>query len=120
MRKPARAAAVLGCAARAKSRIIGFGYKPPLSIRVPQHAAINYTIEQVDAGEAAAFVRRYEYLGDAGHPLSCYGARNAAGELAAVAIFGRPAVTLDQNTIVLERGACATSPYGLMVYQQSL
>jgi hypothetical protein len=114
MRKPARAAAVLGCAAHAKKSNHRLRLQAAVLDPRPQHAAINYTIEQVDARKAAAFVRRYEYLGDAGYPLSCYGARNAAGELAAVAIFGRPAVTLDQNTIVLERGACATSPYGLM------
>ena len=87
---------------------------------------IGYTIEAIGKGEADEFIQRYEHLSTVGHPLARYGARNAAGELAAVALFGRPHVqaagicrALDPRNlseadreylgkvICLERGACA-------------
>jgi hypothetical protein len=34
-----------------------------------------YSIEAIAPGEAAEFIRRYEYLGTPGHPLARYGAR---------------------------------------------
>ena len=87
---------------------------------------IVYTIEAIGRAEADAFIQRYEHLGTVGHPLARYGARNAAGELAAVALFGRAHVQaagvcrkLDPRrltdddraylakVICLERGACS-------------
>ena len=87
---------------------------------------IGYTIEAIGKEEAKAFILRYEHLRSVGHPLARYGARNAAGELAAVALFGKPHVQpagicrkLDPKNlsaddraylakvVCLERGACA-------------
>jgi hypothetical protein len=67
---------------------------------------LDYSIEAITQKEAADFIRRFEYLGTAGRCHARYGARNAAGELAAVAIFGA-AAPMPPHTITLERGACA-------------
>jgi predicted nucleic acid-binding Zn ribbon protein len=72
----------------------------------PQDTVIDYRIEAIDAREAADFIKRYEYLGTVGRSLARYGARNAMGELAAVAVFGTPS-KLPDGIIVPERGACA-------------
>ena len=53
---------------------------------------ITYTVEAIGKAEAKAFILRYEHLRTVGHPHARYGARNASGELAAVALFGRPHV----------------------------
>ena len=95
--------------------------------RLPD-AAINYTIEEIGADEARQFILRYEWLKTVGRPLARYGARNPAGELAAVALFGTPAATnaanlfgeapglfgvpdyreeSEKHIIAFERGACA-------------
>src|ERR1700674_1637369 len=42
-------------------------------------AAIAYTVERIEAAEAHAFIRRYEYLGTVGHAAAFYGARTADG-----------------------------------------
>jgi hypothetical protein len=92
----------------------------------PQDAVIKYTIEPIGQAEAAEFIRRYEWLGNVGHPLARYCARNEAGEVAAVALFGRAHVqaaglcravnpkslSADDRAylatvVCLERGACA-------------
>jgi len=53
---------------------------------------IDYTVEPIEAKEAAAFIRRYEWLGNVGSGcLASYGARDFVGDLAAVAILSRPA-----------------------------
>lgn len=72
----------------------------------PQDTVIDYRIEAIGAREAADFIKRYEFLGTVGRSLARYGARNAKGELAAVAVFGTPSKLAD-DIIVLERGACA-------------
>jgi hypothetical protein len=69
-------------------------------------ARLDYSIEAISQKEAADFIRRFEYLGTVGRCHARYGARNANGELAAVAIFGKP-VPMPPHTITLERGACA-------------
>ena len=73
----------------------------------PQDTAIAYSVEAISAAEAADFIKRYEYLGTSGRNVAAYGARNAAGELAACAIFGTPS-KMPAGVIVLERGACAS------------
>jgi hypothetical protein len=72
----------------------------------PQDTVIDYHIEAIGPEEAAAFIKRYEFLQTVGRSRARYGARNAKGELAAVAIFGTPSKLAD-GIIVLERGACA-------------
>src|SRR5438128_1737516 len=81
-----------------------------------QDSTLDYTVEAVESAEAREFVLRYEWLRTVGHPLAHYGARNRQGELAAVALFGRPSMTgaadicgpeNRSKVIVLERGACA-------------
>lgn len=68
----------------------------------------NYLVRPVERHEAAAFIRAYEYLGTVGHPQARIGAHDPlTGKLAAVALFGKPAQTTPDDTIVLERGACA-------------
>ncbi len=85
----------------------------------PVDSSIDYTIETISAAEAKDFILRYEWLGTVGRPVARYGARNPAGELAAVALFGSPAQTSADNifgdalptsykTICLERGADAS------------
>jgi hypothetical protein len=71
------------------------------------NTAINYRVEPISAAEAKAFIRSFESLGAVGHPVARYGARTPQGELAAVALFGRPAMTVSSDIIVLERGASA-------------
>jgi hypothetical protein len=72
-----------------------------------------YTVEPIGADEAAAFILKYEWLGTTGggRPAARYGARNAEGELAAVALFGHStktdAILEGFPSICLERGACA-------------
>jgi hypothetical protein len=85
----------------------------------PVDTEINYTVEAISRKEAKEFILRYEWLGTVGRPLARYGARNSAGELAAVALFGRPAVggtngaalicgeAYRPYVIALERGACS-------------
>jgi predicted nucleic acid-binding Zn ribbon protein len=73
----------------------------------PLDTAIDYHIEVIGAREVADFIKRYEYLGTVGRSLARYGARNAKGELAAVAVFGTPSKFSDDGIIVLERGASA-------------
>jgi hypothetical protein len=53
--------------------------------------AIDYDIETIGKVEAAAFIKRFEWLGDVGHPAARYCARNEFGEVAAVAILSAPA-----------------------------
>jgi hypothetical protein len=57
-----------------------------------QDTEIDYTIEAIEAEEATEFIKRYEWLGTPGHPIARYGARNWLGELAAVALFGKPSL----------------------------
>lgn len=71
----------------------------------PPDTTIYYRVEAIGRREAADFIKRYEYLGTVGRSIAHYGARNAAGELVAVAIFGTPS-KLPDGVIVLERGAC--------------
>jgi hypothetical protein len=98
-----------------------------LGARRPQDSGpLTYTIEDIGAKEATAFIRRYEWLGTPGHPLARYCARDEFGEIAAVALFGRPNVqsaglcrALDPlrlteadraylaTVVCLERGACS-------------
>lgn len=82
----------------------------------PQDAVLDYTIERIRLAEARDFVLRYEWLGTVGRPIAKYGARNAQGELVAVALFGLSGGTLSRNicgekhkakAICLARGACA-------------
>ena len=84
----------------------------------PVDTVIDYTVVAVRPNEAKEFILRYEWLGTVGRPQAHYGARNAAGELAAVALFGLPTNGGDlcgkqyrQYTIALERGACAHWAY---------
>jgi DUF3102 family protein len=91
----------------------------------PQDATLDYVIGRIDAKEASAFIKRYEWLGTVGRPIARYCARHA--EVAAVALFGRPAVQSAaicreikdisnqsdddraylRTVVCLERGACA-------------
>jgi hypothetical protein len=82
----------------------------------PQDTAIDYTVQPIDADEAEAFIARYEWLGTVGYPVARYGARNPAGKLAAVALFGNTGATQAGEicgsgyadlAICLERGACS-------------
>jgi hypothetical protein len=57
-----------------------------------QDTTLDYEIGTIDAKEANAFIKRYEWLGTPGTPRARYCARNAAGEVVAVALFGRPTV----------------------------
>ena len=68
---------------------------------------IDYTVVSISAADAKAFIRSFESLGTVGHPMARYGARTPQGELAGVALFGRSAMTVSDDIIVLERGACA-------------
>ena len=93
-----------------------------------QDTTLDYVIGPIDAVEAAAFIAKYEWLGTVNtNPLARYCARNAAGEVVAVALFGRPTVQSaglcrkiedisnqsDEDkaylatAVCLERGACA-------------
>jgi predicted nucleic acid-binding Zn ribbon protein len=72
----------------------------------PQDTVIDYQIEAIGPEEAAAFIKRYEFLQTVGRSRARYGARNSSGELVGVAIFGTPSKLAD-GIIVLERGACA-------------
>jgi predicted nucleic acid-binding Zn ribbon protein len=72
----------------------------------PQDTVTDYRIEAISAREAADFIKRYEFLGTVGRSLARYGARNAKGELVAVAVFGHPSKFSDNSVICLERGAC--------------
>jgi hypothetical protein len=72
----------------------------------PQDTVIDYHIEAIGPDEAAAFIKRYEFLQTVGRSRARYGARNSSGELVGVAIFGTPSKLAD-GIIVLERGACA-------------
>jgi hypothetical protein len=67
---------------------------------------LDYRIEAIGPNEAAAFIKRFEYLKTPGRNWASYAAINQQNELAAVAIFGRP-IPMPPHTIVLERGACA-------------
>jgi hypothetical protein len=58
--------------------------------REQDSGVIGYTIESIEAEEAAAFITRYEYLGTVGHPAARYCARNEFGEVAAVAMLSHP------------------------------
>ena len=72
-----------------------------------QDTCINYTVERIPTTEAKRFIVTYEHLGTmAALTADCYGARDANGELAAVAVFGYPP---GQPTRYhgLQRGACA-------------
>lgn len=82
-----------------------------------QDTVIDYDLPiAINAKEANEFIRRYEWLQTPGHPLARYGSYTAYGELAAVALFGKPTLNsatlypdIDPNTVVcLERGACAS------------
>jgi hypothetical protein len=77
---------------------------------------MDYTVGPILPAEARAFILRYEWLQSVGHPRAHYGAHNALGELAAVALFGTPSQTTAADicgtahrhkAIVLERGAGA-------------
>jgi hypothetical protein len=97
-----------------------------------QDTKIDYTIGPIGAEEATEFIKRYEWLGTAGHAIARYCARNEFNEVAAVAVFGRPNVqsaglcrkinpaSLDETMLdddddrtyfkkvaCLDRGACA-------------
>jgi len=78
--------------------------------------SLNYRVVPIGADESKAFIQRYEWLGTSGRAIAKYGARNADGELVAVALFGRTAGTnagdvcgseYRDKAICLERGACA-------------
>jgi hypothetical protein len=69
----------------------------------PDDVHPDYTIGPISADEARTFIKKYEYLQTVGRSWYRVGARNAAGELASVACFGRPRPMAD-NEIVLERG----------------
>jgi hypothetical protein len=60
--------------------------------RKPDTGAIDYKIEAIGVEEATKFIKRYEWLGTPGHPLARYCARNEFGEVAAVALFGKPSL----------------------------
>lgn len=91
-------------------------HEAAMDSRAPD-TVLDYVITEIDAAEADNFIMRYEWLQTVGHPKARYGARNARGELAAVALFGLPAQTtagdhlcgpeFGQFAIALERGACA-------------
>lgn len=69
----------------------------------------SYTVGPID--HQSEFVRTLiqlnEWLGSTGHPVAGYVARTAKGHPAAIALFGRPGLTIsDPHTVVLERGVC--------------
>lgn len=72
-----------------------------------QGTTLDYRVEAIDKREAAAFIKRYEYLKTVGRSIAHYGVRDIMGELVAVAIFGTPSKMPD-GVIVLERGAWAS------------
>jgi hypothetical protein len=90
--------------------------------------AIDYDVETIGKAEAAAFIKRFEYLGTVGNPAARYCARDGlTGDVAAVAILSAPVNVqaaglcrkLDPRNLseddlaylatvcCLERGACA-------------
>jgi hypothetical protein len=95
---------------------------PPEKDRRPSDTSLDYRLDpNVPRDEAAAFIKRYEWLGTVGHPIARYGARcPLTGELAAVALFARPAMgnaarlfagneqaAMAGKIVCLERGASA-------------